>query len=95
MEDYIHKSLSKLVEQIILLPQPKKDKLELSMDIDHICYITVGDTTSGRYMIKIPIFGSDTLEEWIIFMHGKGPECDTNAEFLQQTNLVSCCTVPT
>ena len=36
--------------------------------IDHTCHNTPGDTTSGKYVIKIPRFDSGTPEEWIIFV---------------------------
>ena len=37
--------------------------------IDHTCHNTPRDTTSGKYVIKIPRFDSGTPVEWIIFVN--------------------------
>ena len=37
--------------------------------IDHTCHNTPRDTTSGKFIIKIPRFDSGTPEEWIIFVN--------------------------
>ena len=60
---------SKLVKPIIPLIRTEKDGLEPYKYIDHTYCKTPGDSTSGKYMINIPIFGSSTPEEWIIFMN--------------------------
>ena len=39
-----------------------------SQYIDHTCHNTPGDSTSGKYMVKIPRFDFSTPEEWIIFV---------------------------
>ena len=41
-----------------------------------MCHNTPGDTTSRKYVIKIPRFDSGTPEEWIIFVDlvQKSPE---------------------
>ena len=59
---------SELVKPIIPLARPEKDELDASEFIDHTCHNTPGDTTSGKYVIKIPRFDSGTPEEWIIFV---------------------------
>ena len=33
-----------------------------------MCYNTLGETASAKYVIKIPRFDSSTPEEWIIFV---------------------------
>ena len=58
-----------LVKPIIPLQRPvkkttKKDELK---HIDHQCHNTPGDTTSGKYTIKVPMYDSGDPEEWIIF----------------------------
>ena len=57
-----------MVNPLFLLECPYKEKLEPSEFIDHTCYHTPGDGTSGKYVITIPRFDSATLEEWIIFV---------------------------
>ena len=47
----------------------EKDELDALEYIDHTCHNTPRDTTSGKYVIKIPRFDSGTPEEWIIFVH--------------------------
>ena len=59
---------SELVKPIIPLARPEKDELDASKYIDHTCHNTPGDTTSGKYVIKIPRFDAGTPEEWIIFV---------------------------
>ena len=58
----------KFVKPIIPLARPEKDKLVALWYIDYTCHNTPGDTTSGRYVIKIPRFDSGTPGEWIIFV---------------------------
>ena len=58
-----------LVKPIIPLERPvkqttKKDELK---HIDHQCHNTPGDTTSGKYTIKVPMYDSGDPEEWLIF----------------------------
>ena len=53
---------SKLVKPIIPLVRSEKDELDALDYIDHICHNTPRDTTSGKYVIKIPRFGSGTPE---------------------------------
>ena len=71
IEDQISKTNkthpSILVASIIPLARPEKDKLDALEDIDDICHNTPRDTTSGKYIIKIPRFDSGTPEELIIF----------------------------
>ena len=57
-----------MVKPIIPLARPEMDELEDSGYIDHTYHNTSGDTTSGKYIIKIPWFDSGTPEEWIIFV---------------------------
>ena len=52
----------------IPLTRPEKDVLKALEYINHTCHNTHRDSTSGKYMIKIPRFDSGTPEEWIIFM---------------------------
>lgn len=59
---------SELVKPIIPLARPEKEETDPSEYIDCTCHNTPGDSTSGKYVIKIPRFGSGTPEEWIIFM---------------------------
>ena len=59
---------SELIKPIIPLAGPEKDELDTVEYIDHTCHNTSGDTSSGKYVIKIPIFDSGTPEEWIIFV---------------------------
>ena len=72
MEDRIpkkNKSKSQeLVNPIIPLECPEKKNIEPSKYVEYTCYNTLGDSTSGKYVIKMPRFDSGTLEEWIIFM---------------------------
>ena len=56
------------MKPIIPLARIEKDVPEPSKDIDHTYHITPGDTTSGKYIIKVPRFGSGTPEDWIIFV---------------------------
>ena len=55
--------LSKLEKLIIPLARPEKDGLEPSEYIDHTSHNTSTDCISGKYIMKIPRFGSDTPEE--------------------------------
>ena len=55
-----------LVNPIILLESPEKGDLKPSKYIDHMYHNTPGDSTSCKYMIKMPRFDSGTPEEWII-----------------------------
>ena len=57
-----------LVYPIILLEAPEKEDLEQSKYIDNTCHNTIGDSTSVKYVIKIPKFNSGMPEEWIIFV---------------------------
>ena len=59
---------SELVKPIIPLATPEKEELDASEYINHTCHNTPGDTTSGKYVIKIPTFDAGTPEEWIIFV---------------------------
>ena len=52
---------------IILLERLQKKDLKPSKHIDCMCHNIPGDSTSGKYIIKMPIFDSGFLEEWIIF----------------------------
>ena len=58
-----------LFNSIILLEPPEKECLRPSEYIDHTCHNTPGNSTSGKYVIKIPRFDSGTPEEWIIFVN--------------------------
>ena len=40
----------------------------LQYTIDHTRHNTPGDSTSGKYVIKIPRLDSGTPEEWIVFV---------------------------
>ena len=72
MEDKIpkkNKSKSlELVNPIIPVEHPETEDLEPSKYIDHTCHNTLGDSTSGKYVIKIPRFDSGTPGKWIIFV---------------------------
>ena len=72
MEDKILKKNNsksrELVDPIILLERPEKQDLKPSEYIDHTCHNTPGDSTSDKYVIKIPRYDSGTSEEWIIFV---------------------------
>ena len=57
-----------MVEPIIPLPRPEKVELHVLKYIDHTCYNTPGDTTLGKYVIKIPRFDSGAPVEWVIFV---------------------------
>ena len=59
---------SELVKPIIPLARPEKHELELLEYIDCKCHNTPDNSTSGKYVIKIPRFGSGLREEWIIFI---------------------------
>ena len=50
------------------IPRLEMEDLEPSEYIDHTSHNTPGDSTSGKYVIKIPRFDSGTPEEWIIFV---------------------------
>ena len=56
------------VNPCIPLNHPEKDNLESSEYIDHTCHNTLGNSTSGKYVIKITRFDSGTPEEWIVFV---------------------------
>ena len=60
---------NKLFKPIILLARPEKDELNALEYIDHMCHNTPGDTTSGKYVIKISRFDSGSSEEWIILVN--------------------------
>ena len=72
MEEQISKKSkshpSKLVKPIIPLVKPENNELDTLEYIDHMCHNTPGDTTSGKYIIKIPRFDSGTSKECIIFV---------------------------
>ena len=72
MEDKITKKKKsksqELVNPIILLESPEKEDLKPNKYIDHKCHNTPDDSTSGKYVVKIPRFGSGMPEEWIIFV---------------------------
>ena len=53
---------------MIPLERPEKEDFNTCEYIDHISHNTPGDSTSGKYVIKIPRFDSCTPEEWIISM---------------------------
>ena len=57
-----------MVETIIPLARPEKDEVEASENIDHMSQNTPRDTTSEKYMNKIPRFDSGNSGEWIIFV---------------------------
>ena len=59
--------LSKLVKPIIPLARLEQDEHDALEHIDHTCHNTPRDTTSGKWVNKIPRFDSSTPEEWIIF----------------------------
>ena len=59
---------SKLIQLIISLARPKKDELEALEYINLTCHNNPRDTTSGKYIIKVPRFDSSSPEDWIIFM---------------------------
>ena len=54
---------SKLAKPIIPLARPENNEFDASKYIDHTSHNTSGDTTSGKYVIKIPRFDSGTPEE--------------------------------
>ena len=62
MEDKIPKKnkckSQDLINPIIPLEHPEKEDLESSEYIDHTCHNTPGDSTSGKYVIKISRFDS-------------------------------------
>ena len=58
---------SELVKPIIPLARPEKDELDALEYIVNSYDNTPGDTTSGKYVIKIPRFDSGTHEQCIIF----------------------------
>ena len=45
---------SELVKPIIPLARPEKKESDPSKCIDCMCHNTPGDSTSGKYVIKIP-----------------------------------------
>ena len=45
---------SQLVKSIIPLARQENNEVEASKHIDHMCHNNAGDTTSGKYVIKIP-----------------------------------------
>ena len=57
-----------MVTPIILLERPQQVDREPREYIDHTCHNTLGDSTSGKYVIKIPRFDFGMTEEWIIFV---------------------------
>ena len=57
-----------MVNPSILLECLEKEDLEPSEYINHTCHNTPGDSTSEKYVIKIPKFDSGTPEKWIIFV---------------------------
>ena len=59
---------SKLVKPIIPLARPEREELDPLDYIDCMCHNTPVDSSSGKYVIKIPRFGSGKPDEWIIFM---------------------------
>ena len=70
MEDYIPpKQQAKVfVNPIIPMELPQKEDLEPNDYIDHTSCNTLGDSTSGKFVIKITRFESSISEEWIIFV---------------------------
>ena len=72
MEDKIpkkNKSKSQdLLNPIIPLELPEMEDFESSRYIEHTCHNTPGDSTSGKYVTKIPRFDSGTPKQWIIFV---------------------------
>ena len=58
-----------LVNPIIPLERPEKEDLEPSDFKDHTCHNNPDNSTSGKYIIKLPKFDYGTPEEWIIFVN--------------------------
>ena len=88
MEDKIPKKykskFQELVKPIISLERPRKEDLEPSEYIDLACHTTPGDSTTGKYRVKIRRFDFGTSEEWIIFV-----DLDQNASVRQNVTTVS------
>ena len=86
---------SKFVKPIIPLTRPENNELDALEYIDHKCQNTPRDTTSGKYVIKIPRYNSGTPEDWIISGLPKYKwmervlKGDAKAEFLEKVNLVA------
>ena len=59
-----------MINPIVLLEctERERDDLIPCEYIGHMCYNTQGDSTSGKYVVKILVFGSGTPEERIIFI---------------------------
>ena len=60
---------SELVKPIIPLARPEKEETYPLEYIDCTCHNTPGDSSLGKYVIKILRFWSGMPEEWIIFMN--------------------------
>ena len=60
---------TELAKPIISLARPEKEEMDPLEYVDCTCHNTPGDSSSGKYVIKIPRFGSGTPEEWIISMN--------------------------
>ena len=58
-----------MVKPIIPLSRSENYEVDALEYIDHKCYNTCRDTTSGKYVIKIPRIDSGTPEEYIIFVN--------------------------
>ena len=54
-----------LVNPIILLEIPEEKDLKPSEYIDYICHNTPGESTSGKFVIIVPIFDSGTSKKLI------------------------------
>ena len=63
-----HPKSLELVNPIIPLEHPEKEHLKPSIYVDHTCHNTPGNSTSGKYMIKISRFDFGMPVEWIIFV---------------------------
>ena len=53
---------SELVKPIIPLVRPEKEDLHPLEYVDCTCHNTPGDSSLGKYVMKIPRFGSGTPE---------------------------------
>ena len=59
---------SEMVKPVIPLARLEKDELDTSEYVDHTCHNIFSDATSGKSLIKIPMFDFGIPDEWIIFV---------------------------
>ena len=80
---------------IISLKNPEKgDHIESKNPKDHTCYHTLGDFSSGKYVIKIHRFDSGTPEERALVGVGRSPPLTSRGTTIFALVSLESCDMP-